>query len=57
MTEGGGVELVDVLLRLRRLRLSGIVMRKGLEEPLGKILELDVTGRRAPRRRKRAEGR
>ena len=40
-----GMETLNVLLRRKRLDLYGHVRRRGQEEPLGKILELQVTGR------------
>ena len=39
------VEILDVLLRQRRLRWFGHVSRRGQEEPLGRNVELEVTGR------------
>ena len=43
---------MDVLLRRRRLRWFGHVRRRDQEEPLGRILGLEVAGRR-PRGRPR----
>ena len=39
------METLDALLRRRKLRWFGHVRRRGQEEPLGRILELEVTGR------------
>ena len=52
VAERCGVETLDVLLRRRRLRWFGHVKRRGQEEPLGRILDLEVDGRR-PRGRPR----
>ena len=54
VAERCGVETLDVLLRRRRLRWFGHVRRRGQEEPLGRILELEVTGRRPRGRPKKS---
>ena len=46
VAERCGVDTLDVLLRRRRLRWFGHVKRRGQEEPLSKIMELEVDGRR-----------
>ena len=45
VAEGCGVETLDMLLKPRRLRWFDHVKRRGQEEPLGRILELKVTGK------------
>ena len=50
MTKSCGVETLDVLLKRKRLRWFRHVERRDQEKPLGRILELEVTGR-SPRRR------
>ena len=54
VAERCGVETLDVLLRRRRLRWFGHVKRRGQEEPLGRILELEVDGRRPRGRPKKS---
>ena len=54
VAERCGVEPLDVLLRRRRLRWFGHVKRRGQEEPLGRILGMEVTGRRPRGRPKKS---
>ena len=54
VSERCGVETLDVLLRQRMLQWFGHVQRSGQEEPLGRILELKVTGRRPGGRPKKS---
>ena len=49
-----GVEMLDVVLRRKRLRWFGHVKRRGQAEPLGKIMELEADGRRPRGRPKKS---
>ena len=50
-----GLKTLDVLLRRRRLQWFGNEKRKGQEEILGRILELEVTASRPRGRSKRSK--
>ena len=49
-----GVEPLEVVMRRRRLRWYGHVRRRDEQEPLGRIMELTVEGRRPPGRPKKS---
>ena len=49
-----GVELLEGVLRRRRLRWYGHVARRDIEEPLGNILNFEAPGRRPPGRPKKS---